>query len=119
MNGKNLTGSIFKSRDGKEYIITAGKEKGEIAFEEIGNTDATLNFCCDALIFDGRLKGTYFVNYTVSKKEFFESIDGFSQKEKINAETIASALKRKYYKIPTVFLKLVGEMYVRENGDGN
>lgn len=114
MNNNNLTGCKFKGKDGTEYIIVAGKKGGAIAYEEIKNSNAPLNFCCDAFVTDNRLHGTYFVSYTVSKAEFFKVIDQFSEQEKACVETIASALRKKYFKIPTVFLHLVGEMYIKK-----
>ena len=115
MNNNDLTGRRFEDKDGTEYVIAAGKEGEAIAYEDIKSPNAPLYFCCDAFVTDNRLCGTYFVNYTVSKAEFFKVIEQFNEQEKMSVETIVSALRRKYFKIPTVFLYLVGEMY-RKNG---
>ncbi|MDD6807609.1 MAG: hypothetical protein PUD72_04065 [Oscillospiraceae bacterium] len=110
----DLTGRKFEGKDSTEYVVVAGKEGDVIAYEETLNPNASLCFCCDAFVNNNRLCGTYFVSYTVSKVEFFKEIDMFSEDEKMCAENIALALRKKYYKIPTVFLTLVGEAYLRE-----
>ena len=110
MEQKNLTG--YRFRNGKvEYQVLSGYEGAETVYEEYGKNEP-LYFCCDARITDGRLKGSYSVSYTVTKEEFFAKIDTFGEENKKNADTIAAALKEKYYKIPMVFLKLVGEAYL-------
>lgn len=112
MKRKDLSGYIFKGKDVTNYIVTAGYEDGEVAFEEVDNPQSTLHFCCDATVTDGKLKGSYQVSYTVSKEELFKTIDNFYENR--NTDEIAKALKSKYYKIPIVFLKLVGEAYLKE-----
>ena len=114
MNNNDLTGRRFEDKDGTEYVIAAGNEGEAIAYEDIKNPNAPLFFCCDAFVIDNRLRGTYFVSYTVSKAEFFKVIEQFSEQEKACADTIASSLRKKYFKIPTVFLRLVGEMYGKD-----
>lgn len=107
LKGKHLTG-----KNGTEYIIEAGRENGAVAFREAANAEAALQFCCEAKIKHGKLHGVYVVSYTVSKSEFFSVLHG----EKTE-ETVIDALQRTYYKIPTVFLKLVSEMYLQESGE--
>lgn len=114
MERKDLTGYTFTSRDEKKYVITAGCEGRAIAFEPFGQSGSPLHFCCDAKIVQNGLRGSYNVSYTVSKEEFFAEIDTFCEEEKSDAREIATALRYKYYKIPTVFLTLIGEMYLRE-----
>lgn len=114
MERKDLTGYTFTSCDGKTYVITAGCEDGEVAFEECVQSCSPLHFCCDAKPVQNGLRGAYNVSYTVSKEEFFAVIDAFCEQDKSCSEEIASALRMKYYKIPKVFLNLVGEMYLRE-----
>lgn len=110
MEQKNLTGYRFRS--GKaECQVLSGYEGAEIVYEEYGKNEP-LYFCCGAKITDGRLNGSYFVSYTVTKEEFFAEIEALSEENKKNADIIAAALKEKYYKIPIVFLKLVGEAYL-------
>lgn len=116
MDTNDLKGRTFE-KDGKRYIICAGKAGGEIAFEEAGNAEAVLRFCCDASLSENRLFGTYFVTYMVTKSTFFPKIDALSKDRKTDADKIASALKDTYYRIPRVFLRLVGEMYLQENAD--
>lgn len=112
MKRKDLTGIKFKSTNGKECVILSGYQNSDIVYEECGISDALLNFCCDAQIINNHLKGSYCVSYTVTKEEFFTEIETLSEENKENADTIAAALRKKYYKIPTVFLKLVGEVYL-------
>lgn len=112
MNRNDLTGRTFSGKNGIEYVVVAGCENGEIAFVEKSNRDTPLFFCCDARIEHNRLYGSYKVSYTVSKAEFFNAIDS---KESIDEAVIQ--LKEKFYKIPTVFLKLVAEMYLKENNE--
>ena len=116
METNDLKGQSFE-KDGKRYVICAGKEGGEIAFAEAGNTEAVLRFCCDAELSGDCLFGTYFVTYMVTKNTFFNKIDALSKDRKTDADTIASALKSDYFRIPRVFLRLVGEMYLQENAD--
>lgn len=116
METNDLKGRTFE-KDGKPYVICAGKEGGEIAFEESGNPEAVLRFCCDAKISENRLFGTYFVTYMVTKSTFFQKIDALSKAQKTDADTVASALKDTYYRIPRVFLRLVGEMYLKERAE--
>ena len=116
METNDLKGQTFE-KDDKRYVICAGKEGGEIAFAEAGNTEAVLRFCCDAELSGDCLFGTYFVTYMVTKNTFFNKIDALSKYRKTDADTIASALKSDYFRIPRVFLRLVGEMYLQENAD--
>lgn len=116
METNDLKGQTFE-KDGKRYVICAGKEGGEIAFAEAGKEGTVLRFCCDARLSENRLFGTYFVTYMVTKSTFFQKIDALSKVQKTDADTIASALKSDYYRIPRVFLRLVGEMYLQENAD--
>lgn len=116
METNDLKGQTFE-KDGKRYVICAGKEGGKIAFAEAGNTEAVLRFCCDAELSGDCLFGTYFVTYMVTKNTFFNKIDALSKDWKTDADTIASALKSDYFRIPRVFLRLVGEMYLQENAD--
>lgn len=116
METNDLKGRTFE-KDGKQYVICAGKAGGEIAFEEAETEGAVLQFCCDAELSENRLFGTYFVTYTVTKNTFFKKIDAFSNAQKTDADAIASGLKSTYYRIPRVFLRLVGEMYLQENAD--
>ena len=112
MEQKDLIGCRF-TYDGKsEYQILSGYEGAEAVCEEYGK-DEPLLFCCDAFLVDGKLKSSYCISYTVTKEEFFADIEGLSEELKRNADTIASALREKHYKIPTVFLKLVGEVYLK------
>lgn len=112
MEQKNLTGYSFKGDGGKLYRVLAGCEDSEIVYEECGK-NAPLCFCSDAKILGDKFKGSYRVSYTVTKEEFFAEIGSFCEVKKKNADTIASALREKYYKIPTVFLKLIGEVYLK------
>lgn len=116
METNDLKGQSFK-KDGKRYVICAGKAGGEIAFAEAGNTEAVLRFCCDAELSGDCLFGTYFVTYMVTKNTFFNKIDALFKDRKTDADTIASALKSDYYRIPRLFLRLVGEMYLQESAD--
>lgn len=116
METNDLKGQTFE-KDGKRYVICAGKAGGEIAFAEAGNTEAVLRFCCDAELSGDCLFGTYFVTYMVTKNTFFNKIDALSKDRKTDTDTIASALKSDYFRIPRVFLRLVGEMYLQENAD--
>ena len=116
METNDLKGQTFE-KDGKRYVICAGKAGGEIAFAEAGNTEAVLRFCCDAELSGDCLFGTYFVTYMVTKNTFFNKMDALSKDRKTDAETIASALKSDYFRIPRMFLRLVGEMYLQENAD--
>lgn len=116
METNDLKGQTFE-KDGKRYVICAGKAGGEIAFAEAGNTEAVLRFCCDAELSGDCLFGTYFVAYMVTKNTFFNKIDALSKDRKTDADTIASALKSDYFRIPRMFLRLVGEMYLQENAD--
>lgn len=111
MKNSNLTGHTFEDKYGKIYVIIAGNDGGVIAYENIKAPESSLLFCCDAFVKDGKLHGSYFVNYTVSKTEFFKVIEEFSEQEKSCTETITFALRKKYYKIPTIFLKLVCEAW--------
>lgn len=119
MKNSNLTGHTFEDKYGKVYVIIAGNEGGAIAYEDVNSTNAHLLFCCDAFVTDNRLHGTYFVNYTVSKNEFFKVIEEFSEQEKESVESIVFALRERYYKIPTVFLKLVGEAWQTSKNKSN
>ena len=103
----NLTGTTFKSPYNTEYIVLAGYENDSIVFAEKDNIDAPLWFACDAKIENSRLYSSYKVSYTVSKHEFF---NGFDSTDPVNS------LKKKYYKIPTIFLKLIIELYFYERG---
>ena len=102
---KNLIGTIFTGTNNKKYIVLAGYEKQEIAFVEKDNPNGTLYFCCDARIENCRLYSSYKVSYTVNKNEFFSAVD---ETDPLNS------LKKKYYKIPKVFLTLVVEVYFKE-----
>ena len=112
MEQKNLTGYSFKDDIGVYYRVLAGYEGSEIVYEESGK-NAPLCFCSDAKIVDDKLKASYRVSYTVTKEEFYAEIESFCEEKKKDAAAIASALREKYYKIPTVFLKLVGEVYLK------
>ena len=109
MKRKDLTGYRFVGSNGTEYRVLSGYEMAEVLYEEYGKNEPSL-FCCDAEILGDKLKGSYCASYTVSKEEFFAEIEALSEENKKNADTIAAALKEKYYKIPTVFLYLVGEV---------
>ena len=111
MEQKDLTGCRFTYGE-VEYQVLSGYEGAEVICEEYGK-DEPLLFCCEAFIAEGKLKSSDCVSYTVTKKEFFADIEALSEESKRNADTIASALREKYYKIPTVFLKLVGEAYLK------
>lgn len=112
MERKNLTGCRFTDNSGAEYQVLSGCEGAEIIYEVCGKSEPLL-FCCDAEIVDGRLKGSYCVSYTVTKEEFFAAIETLSEDNKINTDAISAALREKYYKIPTVFLRLVSEAYIK------
>lgn len=114
MKRKDLTGLKVKGANEREYIILLGSENSEAVYGECESTDAPLNFCCDTKIINGRLKATYCVSYTVNKEEFFDSIDSLENKCLSNIDSIAAALRKKYYKIPTAFLKLVAQVYFKE-----
>lgn len=114
MKRKDLTRVKFKGADGKEYIILSGQQNSEIVYEESGISDAFLNFCCDAQIINNHLKGSYCVNYTITKEEFFAVIDILDDKKKGDINTITSELRERFYKIPTVFLKLIVQVYLKE-----
>ena len=111
MEKKDLTGYRFTDSRGVSGTIIAGCEATEAVSEEKGS--GLLHFCCGAKVVDGILRGAYHVCYTVTKEEFFADIEGLNKEEKKNADTIAAALREKYYKIPTVFLRLVGEGYLK------
>lgn len=114
MKSENLKGKEFISKNGTEYLILCGFEGGEAVFEEKNNPYAPLHFCCDAQFTPRGFKGAYNVSYSVSKSQFFDSINEFDSRRRTNAETIACALKEKYYKIPMAFLMLVGKAYLNE-----
>ena len=105
MKGNDLTSKTFKNSNGTEYVVLVGYENGEIVFVEKANPDAELYFACDAKIENSRLYSSYKVSYTVTKDEFFNAIKGVHPLE---------GLKRQYYKIPTVFLKPIVDLYLRE-----
>ena len=115
MERKDLAGIKFKSTKGKEFVILSGYKNSEIIYEEC-NSNTPLLFCCDAKIIDGKLNGSYCVSYTVPKEEFFAVIENLTEEKKKDADAIACALREKYYKIPTVFLKLVVQAYIQERG---
>lgn len=98
----DLTNKTFIGIDGTEYIVLVGYEDSEILFVEKANPNAELHFACDAKIENSRLYSSYKVSYTVSKDEFFNVID--------SADPVNS-LKKKYYKIPRIFLNLIVDMY--------
>ena len=100
-----LTNKIFIGTDGTEYVVLAGCEDKEIVFVEKTNPDAELYFACDAKIENSRLYSSYKVSYTVTKDEFFNAIVGIDP---------LVELKQKYYKIPTVFLNLIVDLYLKE-----
>ena len=112
MERKDLAGYRFERGRGNLYQIIAGYQYSEIAYERLGENEP-LFFCCDAEIVSGKLRGSYCVSYSVTKEEFFTEIESLSKDCKTDADTIASELKEKYYKIPTVFLKLVGEAWMK------
>lgn len=112
MERKNLTGCRFTDRSKTEYRVLSGHEGAEIVYEAIDRNEPLL-FGCDTNFVEGKLKCSYKVSYTVTKEEFFACIEELSEESKRNADTIAAALKEKYYKIPTVFLRLVGEAYLK------
>ena len=112
MKRKDLTGYRFTDSNDIRHVIIAGYEGGEIAFKVCGKPESALNFCCDASVVNGKLSGSYQVSYTVSEKEFFAVVDNLN-KDKLTPGKIASELKHTYYKIPTVFLNLVGETYLK------
>lgn len=114
MKRKDLTGVKVKCSDEVECVILSGYENSEAVYEECESADAPLNFCCDTKLINGRLKATYCVSYTVSKEEFFESIDKLDKKSLSSNDSIAAVLRKKYYKIPTAFLKLVAQVYFNE-----
>ena len=114
MERKDLTRIKFESTNGKEYVILSGYQNSEIVYEECRNPNAPLNFCCDAQIINNHLKGSYCVNYTVTKEEFFVVIEALKDKNKGDINTITSALRERFYKIPTVFLKLIVQVYLKE-----
>lgn len=105
MKKNDLTNKTFKNLDGTEYVVLAGYENGEIVFVEKDNPNAELYFACDAKIENSRLYSSYKVSYTLTKNEFFSAIKGINTLDE---------LKRQYYKIPTVFLKLIINLYLRE-----
>lgn len=111
MEQNNLTGYRFRN-GGAEYQVLSGYEGAAVVYEECGKNEP-LHFCCDIRITDSKLKGSYSVSYTVTKEEFFADIESLSEEYKKNADTIAAALKEKYYKIPTVFLHLLGDVYLK------
>lgn len=112
MERKDLAGYRFKGGSVVLYQIIAGYQNSEVAYEKLDKNEP-LFFCCDAEIVSGKLKGSYCVSYSVTKEEFFTEIESLSKDCKTDADTIASELKEKYYKIPTVFLKLVGEAWMK------
>lgn len=109
MERKDLTNKTFIGVDGTEYVVLKGHENEEIVFAEKANLDAPLWFCCDAKIENSRLYSSYKVSYTVSKDEFYQVI-----KNEKTIDEITNSLKKKYYKIPITFLKLIGTMYLKE-----
>ena len=113
MERKELTGTIFTGNSNKKYVIVFGYENGEVVFEEVDNEDSIFSFCCDAKISNGRLYGSYFVNYTVSKNEFHKAIRNLNEEELTSSEKIAIGLRKRYYKIPMAFLRLIGECYMK------
>lgn len=104
----DLTKQTFKNSDGTEYVVLAGYENSEIVFVEKDNPDAELYFACDATIENSRLYSSYKVSYTVTMEEFFSSIVGIDP---------LAELKQKHYKIPTVFLKLIVDLYWRNKSE--
>lgn len=104
----DLTKQTFKNSDGTEYVVLAGYENSEIVFVEKDNPDAELYFACDAKIGNSRLYSSYKVSYTLTKIEFFNVIKGVNPLDE---------LKRQYYKIPTVFLKLIINLYLSEKSE--
>lgn len=110
MEQKDLTGKRFTDSTGISFVVLAGYEGKEIVFDETSG-ESPLGFCCDSVIKDGKLHCSYRATYTVTKKEFFAVIEKSNIKY---AETIVSELKNTYYKIPTVFLELVAQTYLKE-----
>ncbi len=109
MKKKNLAGCKFSDKDGRLFTVLSGYENDAIVFEEYSTDNAPLGFCCDAYIENGRLYGSYHVNYSVSKSEFFSCIEDCNDFSKI-----LSQLKSRYYKIPRAFLALVCEIFINE-----
>ena len=118
MKRKDLTGHRFVSSNGTECRVLSGCEGTEVLYEEYGKNEP-LFFCCDAEIVGDKLKGSYCASYTVAKEEFFAEIEVLSEENKKNADIIAATLRERYYKIPTVFLRLVGEAYLKGEEDMN
>ena len=114
MERKDLVGYRFEGGSDDLYQVIAGYQHSEVVYEKLGNNEP-LFFCCDAEIVSGKLKGSYCVSYSVTKEEFFAEIESLSGECKTDADTMASELKEKYYKIPIVFLKIVGIMWLKEN----
>lgn len=113
MERKDLTGYRFTDSNVTAYKVLSGYEGSEAVYEECDKNEP-LYFCCDTKIVNGKLNRSYCVSYTVSKEEFFTETENLSEEKKKDADIIADALREKYYKIPTVFLRLVGEAYLKE-----
>lgn len=113
MERKDLTGRRFIGSNSKEHLILAGCESKEVVFEECDSVDTILEFCCDAKLVDGKLYGTNHTAYAVTKNEFFKTIHSIAEESKADIDTLTSELRKKYYKIPTAFLNLVGEAYLK------
>lgn len=118
MNNTDLTGRKFEDKYGNSFIILAGRNGEAIAYEETGKNNAFLNFCYEATLCDKGLRGSYFVSYAVSREKFFNAIEN-TEINNLSIESIVSSLRKKYYKIPKVFLALVAEMYINEKEQYN
>lgn len=113
MERKDLTGCRFIGSNSKEHLILAGCESKEVVFEECDSVDTILEFCCDAKLVDGKLYGTNHTAYAVTKNEFFKTIHSIAEGSKADVDTLTSELRKKYYKIPTAFLKLIVDIWFK------
>lgn len=111
MERKDLTGCKFIGNSGKEYLILAGCEGSEVVFEERCNEAPMLEFCCDAKIIGNQLQGSYHTGYAVTKDELYAAVEGSDQKDDV--DVIVNDLKKRYFKVPTVFLRLVTKSYLK------
>ena len=102
-----MVGKIYKFND-REYKVLANDDTKYVMAECIadGGFNGDVIFLCDVVVDDDVIKSPTVFNYLVTKKQFYnEATEGKAISEN------ASAIRKRYYKIPKVLCELVATAY--------
>lgn len=102
-----MVGKIYKFND-REYKVLASADTKYVMAECVtdGDFKGDIIFLCDVVVDGNVIKSPTTFNYFVTKKQFYNE----ATENKTISEN-ASAIRKRYYKIPKVLCELVATAY--------